>query len=356
MLAYILDHQTLKIKDLLEFEDYEFREDIEYAEKSFITVARKPEIEEDDFVFCKDNNQKVFIGICETFGSGSDKANYQISLLQKENLFDREIFVEHEELIAQSGIEDFIVKAIEDNFITSGDSQMDKSYLSVSADTHTPIAAKVEAENGVYNLKTHLGNAKQYYGIFLEFSFSTRLEIRIRKKDEPPIPIDIEVTDISDYTETYSVSVLAKLLVNWKVPDSQDEAGNPVIGPLTRRIFYLLSDRTITEDRENEDRAAGTVKSMYIESQTEEEMLQQVYNAFMGNQYSHKVSFSLIKSSRLYPVERFFVGRTCTIKTKSGVRTSIVTKAEIRSNSSMIGLTFGKLKVTLIEKLRRQKW
>ena len=27
MLAYILDHQTLKIKDLLEFEDYEFRED-----------------------------------------------------------------------------------------------------------------------------------------------------------------------------------------------------------------------------------------------------------------------------------------------------------------------------------------
>ena len=159
-------------------------------------MARKPEIEEDDFVFCKDNNQKVFIGICETFGSGSDKANYQISLLQKENLFDREIFVEHEELIAQSGIEDFIVKAIEDNFITSGDSQMDKSYLSVSADTHTPIAAKVEAENGVYNLKTYLGNAKQYYGIFLEFSFSTRLEIRIRKKDEPPIPIDIEVTDI----------------------------------------------------------------------------------------------------------------------------------------------------------------
>ena len=124
--------------------------------------------------------------------------------------------MEHEELIAQSGIEDFIVKAIEDNFITSGDSQMDKSYLSVSADTHTPIATKVEAENGVYNLKTYLGNAKQYYGIFLEFSFSTRLEIRIRKKDEPPIPIDIEVTDISDYTETYSVSVLAKLLVNWK--------------------------------------------------------------------------------------------------------------------------------------------
>lgn len=95
---------------------------------------------------------------------------------------------------------------------------------------------------------------------------------------------------------------------------------------------------------------------MYIEAQTEEEMLQQVYNTFTGNQYSHKVSFNLIKSSRLYPAERFFVGRNCTIKTKSGVRTSIVTKSEVKSNSEMISLTFGKLKVTLIEKLRRQKW
>lgn len=356
MLAYILDNKTLKIKDLMEFEEYEFREDIEYIEKSSVTVARKPNIEEDDFVFCKDDNRSVFIGICETFGGGSDKSKYQISLLQKENLFDREIFAEHEELIEQSGIEDFIVQAIQDNFISSGDEQMDKSYLSVLADTHTPIAAKVEAENGVYNLKTYLGNAKQYYGICLDFVFSDKLEIRVSKKEEPSIPIDIEVTDISDYTETYSVSVLAKLLVNWKVPDSQDEEGNPVTGALTRRTFYLLADRTITENGESEERAAGTVKSMYIEAQTEEEMLQQVYNAFTGNQYSHKVSFNLIKSSRLYPAERFFVGRNCTIKTKSGVRTSIVTKSEVKSNSEMIGLTFGKLKVTLIEKLRRQKW
>lgn len=74
MLAYILDNKTLKIKDLLEFEEYEFREDIEYTEKSSVTVARKPNIEEDDFVFCKDDNRRVFIGICETFGSGSDKS------------------------------------------------------------------------------------------------------------------------------------------------------------------------------------------------------------------------------------------------------------------------------------------
>lgn len=356
MLAYILDHQTLKIKDLLEFEEYEFREDIEYAEKSSITVVRKPKIAEDDFVFCKDENRKIFIGICETFDSGSDKTKYGITLRQKENLFDREIFVEHEELIEQSGIEDFIVKAIKDNFISSGDDRMDKPYLSVYAETHTRIAAKVDAENGVYNLKTYLGNAKQYYGIFLDFVFSNKLEIRIRKKEEQPIPIDIEVTDISDYTETYSISVLAKLMVNWKVPDSQDEEGKPITGALTRRIFYLLVDRTITEDGESEERAEGTVKSMYIEAQTEKEMIQQVYNAFMGNQYNHKVSFNLIKSSRLYPAERFFVGRTCTIKTKSGVRTSIVTKSEVKSNSSMIGLTFGKLKVTLIEKLRRRKW
>ena len=50
MIAYVLDNKTLKTKDILEFEQYEFREDIEYSEKSSITVSRAPKIRDDDLV------------------------------------------------------------------------------------------------------------------------------------------------------------------------------------------------------------------------------------------------------------------------------------------------------------------
>ena len=354
MLAYILDNKNLKIKDILEFEKYEFKEDIDYSDKGSITVARKPNIDDDDYVICKNDNHIEFIGICETYKSTSAEQEYAITLLQKESLFDRQIFAEQEKLIATVGIEDFIVLAIKKNFVESGDAFMDKSYITVNAKTHTMVAAKVETENGVYNLKTYLGNAKQYYGIFLDFEFyENQLIIKVHKRDDAVIPIDIGVTDISDYQETYSVSVLAKLLVNWKIPDREDSEGIVTVGPMTQRKFFLLADRSITEDITDVNRAAGISKSVYIETETEEEMLQQVYNEFSSNQYSHKISFYLNRNSRLYPESRFYVGRKCIIRTKSGVRTSIITKSEVKNTSGMILLTFGKLKITLIEKLRR---
>lgn len=353
MLAYILSNVDLAIKDILEFEKYEFREDIEYSDKSTITVARKPIISDDDFVLCKDENETVFFGVCETYKSESSQAEYKITLLQKERFFDRQIFVESEEVIVSIGIEDFIARAIRDNFSASGDPLMDKKYLSASAATHTPVAAKVDAENGVYNLKTYLGNAKEYYSIYTDFDVKNKkMEITVNKRDEKDIPIDIETSDIADYTETYEISVLAKLLVHWKIPDKEDSSGSKTIGGSSKRQFYLLADRTITENMADLDRAAGIVKSIYIETETEAEMLQQVYNEFSSNQYNHKISFNLNKGSRLYPVSRFYVGRKCTIKTKTGIRTSIVTKTAITNTSGTMQLTFGKLKVTLIEKLR----
>ena len=78
----------MKIKDILEFEQYEFKEDIDYSDKGSITVARKPNIDDDDYVICKNDNHIEFIGICETYKSTSAEQEYAITLLQKESLFD----------------------------------------------------------------------------------------------------------------------------------------------------------------------------------------------------------------------------------------------------------------------------
>ncbi len=353
MVAYILDNMDLRIKDIIEFEVYDFNEDIEYAEKSKITVPKKPNAKDDDLVYCKDGNDVIFVGICETYKGTSNENEYQIILKQKENLFDRKIFVSNQELISTVGIEDFIAKTIAKNFVSSGDEMLDKTYISVCATTHTPVQAKVPTENGIYNLKTYLGNAKQYYGIFLDFNiFNGGMEITVRKNEDMEIPIDIEVSDVTEYTETYEVSALAKLMVRWKIPDKEDTSGNIISGAIEDRTYYLLADRTVTEDGTNENRAAGTVDSIYIEAETEEEMQQMVTNQFVSNEYNHKIAFDLNKISRLYPYKRFYVGRKCRIKTKTGIKTSMVTKCNESNNSGMIGLTFGNLKVTMIEKLR----
>lgn len=352
MYAYILDNRKLSVKDVLEFEDYVFQWDIDYNDKSSITVARKPAIEDDDFVICKDGNEIVFQGICKNCKATSGKESYTIALLQIEQLFSRKIFVGDEGIISGAGIEDFIASEIQTNFKASGDALMDKHYLNVTASSHTPVAARVETENGVYNLKTYLGNAKQYYGICLDFFFDMGrrcLEITIRRCTNEQLSIDTSISDITEYDETYEVSVLAKLIVRWKVPAT--EATEELI---TTRIFYLLEDRTITEDEGNEKRAKGTINSLYIEAQEEAELLQQVYNEFASNSYNHKISFNIRRGSLCYPETDFSLGRKCIIKTCAGIKASMVTGIVRKSASALLQITMGNLKITLIDKLRRR--
>lgn len=350
MYAYILDNRNLSVKDVLEFENHDFRWDIDFNDKGSISVVGKPNVENDDFVVCKYGNEIMFQGICENCTAASDRETYTVSLMQIEQLFSRQIFVGNEAMIVGTGIEDFIASEIRSNFVDSGDMLTDKAYINVVAATHTPVAARVDAENGIYNLKTYLGNARQYYGICLDFSFlGNSLDIVIRKCELEQLPIDTGISDITGYDETYEVSVLSKLIVHWKVPDTEGAEG-----AVTTKFFYLLEDRTITEDGTDNRRAKGIIKSLYIEAQEEAEMQQQVYNEFAGNTYNHKISFGIRKGSQCYPEADFSIGRKCLIKTCAGVKASMVTGIAKVSTSNLVQITMGNLKITLIDKLRRR--
>jgi len=343
MIAYVKSNVDFSTKDVLEFEKYSFAQDIEYADKSSITVLKKPNITDDDFVICKEGNEVIFIGICEDF-STDESSGYTINLKQKECFFDREIFVGTESLISSTGIEDFIKEAVEDNWVDSGDDLLDKGYISVVASTHTPVNASVDSQDGIYNLKTFLGNAKEYYGIYTSFTYTANtLTVTISKDNSTSLPIDVTVSDVSEYTETYNVDVLAKLVTKWKNTDTE------VVTTLT---YYLKADRTLTTNASDPDRAKGVVKSKYVEKATQDEAVQEIYNEFTSNSYEHKISFNLLNSSKAYPPSNYYVGRKATIKTKSGIQTSLITGMSYNSDSSFISFTFGKLKVSLIEKIR----
>lgn len=351
LIAYILDSLDLKLKDIVEFETYEFKKDIDYDDKSSITVHGKPNAVSGDYIICKCGKDTIFTGIFSKFETSSDTTEYKLTLLQKEQLFSRFVFVKNEEAISAVGIEDFIADTISTNWITSGDSKVDKGYLSVIPLTHTKVYAKVsttvELTDGCFNLKTYLGNCLEYYGIRVEFEISNdKLIVYILKDDAKAYKVNINDTDISDYTETYAVDALAKLFVQFNLKDGED------IISTTDHEYYLLTDRTITTDKTDVNRADGSVRSKVIEAESEEEMYQTVQDTFADNSYSHKISFNLYMDSKIYDYSKLYVGRDVTVKTKDGLRTTQVTAVNVSNGSRFAEVELGKLKVTLIDKIR----
>lgn len=220
MVLYLLGRDNVAIKEVKTISSYEIKEDIDFNDSSNIVLADYVHMDDGDFALIKDGAEQAFFGICKEM-KPSD-SGYKITLKQKENLFDTTIFNDGEELIQSTGIEDYIVKAISDNFISSGDTLMDMDYIQISASTHTPVAAKVstivDTDNGVYNLKTFLGNARQNYGILLDFTVENgAIKIDVNCREQTTLNVDTKLPEVADVSETYNVSVLAKLIVKWDV-------------------------------------------------------------------------------------------------------------------------------------------
>lgn len=238
MILYLLSKDNLAIKAVQTLSSYEFKEDIDFGDSSSIVVADYLQMEDGDYALIKDGEEQIFFGICQEM-KPSD-TGYSVTLKQKENLFDTTIFNDGETLIQSTGMEDYIVKAIKDNFVSSGDALMDMDYIQVSASTHTKIAARVstivDAENGVYNLKTFLGNVKQHYGVFLDFTVSNGLiQINVNCRDQSLLNIDTKLPEVTDLSETYSVKVLAKLIVKWDTP--KEYASAESVQTITERVL-----------------------------------------------------------------------------------------------------------------------
>ena len=365
--VYYLDKLTAQIKGYTQASTYDIGRDVNFTEKSKIVVPERPEINNDDIVVLRDDTSMVFCGVCDEITTG--KAPYTLTLRQMENLFDRTIFAGNEALIESTGMEDFIVSEIKTNFISSGDSMIDKPYISVSAKTHTKITVTVssivDADHGIYNLRTFLGNVLEKYGIRLIFTISNgRVVIEVRKISDPTLYLDTTFSDIVDLEETYKVDVLAKLNVKWGIPDDSDSyvdednetlyVGNE-IADIVYLTFYLQQDRTITTNKDSATRVDGTVKNIYIETEDEDDVIEQVMNEFISNSYEHSMTFYMSKESKVYPPGDIYIGRSVSIRSKHTglITSSIVTKVLEKDKDLMRTITIGKLPITLIEKIRR---
>ena len=114
----------------------------------------------------------------------------------------------------------------------------------------------------------------------------------------------------------------------------------------------MKTDRTITEDVDDPDRAKGSSSAIYTAAETEDAMIQEAKNQFTSNSYQHRVEFNVLKTSKLIPENQLYIGHKCRAKTKNGIKNSMITGITRTNNSNIISVTLGQLKITLIEKLK----
>lgn len=342
MLCYFISKKDFKITQCTGINAYTITQNLDLGGKSKVIIADSPNASKEDFVILRDGRETIFKGIVESIDNYQGEKMHTVQCMEIERIFDQKIFLSDTEIINASGIEDFVSHTIKKYFSHTGDAFIDMPYMTCAALTHTKVSSKPDADDGVYNFKTYLGNIKEQYGIFLDFEFTkTKLNISIHKKEQTAMQIDTTITDIDNCKETYEVKALTKLNVLWK---------NLLTSAEEVRIFYLHSNRTISE--KNADRVEGTTSALYVEFDTEEEMLQAVYDEFKSNSYSHLIEADIYANSKIYPKNELYVGHEVKIKTSAGVKESIISGISYADTSNAISVKFGNLKVSLTDKLK----
>ncbi len=338
-IVYFLDKKDLEILDVIEYENYEYNIDEETNAKTIFDISRKNNVKNGDIVILKRNNSIDYIGIVENAENEDGEQKQQTTLKYISNIFDRKVILKNEALINSTGIEDFIAQTIYSEFTNSDDTLLNINWLDVEVLTHTPIQKSVENENGIYNFHTFITNCSQNYNIVLDFSFSSNhIKLRIFKQNQDEELIDATTEDVSNYVEIFKTDVLAKVTIK----TSSDI-----------QRWYLKSDRTVTQNKDDPERAAGREDTIYTENS--EDAYQTALDAFKGNSYNHYISFYINKNSLLFNVKNFKIGTPLSVRTDNNVILNTYISAISDNGGNFLKITCGNMRINFIDKINQRK-
>ena len=338
-LVYFLDKTDLEIKNVIEFENYEYVIDEETNQKTIFNVMKKVNAENGDIVVLQRRGKIDYSGIIEDFENADGELKREITIKYISNLFDRKVILNNENLIKEVGIEDFIAKEIYNNFTNSEDELLNYKWLDVEVKTHTKIQKSVDNENGIYNFHTFITNCTQNYNIILDFTYDQgRIKLTIYKQDAETQLIDTTIPDISNYIEKFETSVTAKVIVKTDT-DIQ--------------IWYLLSDRTTTQNKDDKNRATGKVETVYTAKS--EDARQTALDKFKSNTYNHYISFKINRNSKLFDVENMKIGTPLSVRTNNNIILDTYVSAIKDNGSNFIEITCGNMRVNFIDKILKER-
>lgn len=337
--VYFLDKKDLEIKDVIEYGSYEFNIDEETNATTTFNISRKNDVKNGDIVVLKRKNEIEYLGIVQNAQNENGEAKQEIVLKYITNIFDKKVILAKENLISEKGIEDFIYQTIIDNFTNSEDTLLNINWLEVEVLTHTKLKKSVDNENGIYNFHTFITNCTQHYNIVYNFIFTDgKIKLKIYKQNQENVLIDSRIEDISNYIEVFETDVLAKVTIKTST---------------SIKKWFLKSDRTITDDINDLDRATGKEDIIYTEN--EDDAYQSALDAFKGNSYNHYISFSLNKESQLFDVSKIKVGTPLSVRTDNNVILDTYVSAITDNGSNFINITCGNMRIDFIDKISQER-
>lgn len=339
-IVYFLDQEDLDIKDVVEFENYEYNIDEETNAKTTFNIYRKNNVRNGDIVVLKRKDKIDYIGIVEDAQSEDGKNSQLTTLKYISNIFDRKILLTNENIMHETGVEDFIVQTIEDYFTNSDDTLLNINWLQAEALSHTPIQKAIDNEDGIYNFHTFVTNCTQNYNIILNWIINPNytMKLQVYKETQNDLLVDATTTDISSYTEVYETNVTAKVTV---------KTANNIFN------WYLKSDRTVTDNANDPDRATGKIDVVYTES--DEDAYQTALDIFKGNSYNHYIGFRVRRSSNLFNVDSFKIGTPISVRTDNGVILDTYISAIKDNGGEFIDITCGNMRINFIDKIKQER-
>ena len=343
--AYFLDKMSFEILDVAQLEIEEINRDLETNGNSLFTSFRELEIEEGDFIYLKKNDKISFLGIVSKQEKTTIDNIYTITCKDILSLFDIEMFVENETTISETGIEDFIKNVIESEFVNNSDTFVNRTFFSVEALTHTKknitVGSIVTVTNNIYNFLTFINNAIQKYSLNFDFVLtknSIKLQIATRTADK--MLIDTTVSDISNYSEVFSLQYTAKVEVY-------------INSTKAKYYRYLLNDRTTTTNQNDPNRVFGKTEKITVEE--EEDAEQASLDVFKSNSYEHNITFEILKSSKLYDVTKINLGTPILIKTQNNIVQDTYISKIVDTNHNYLTLSCGNMRVDYIDKFLQER-
>lgn len=346
IIAYFLDEYTFEVVDIEQLSINSINRDLETNGNSIFYAIRKLNIKENDFIYLKKDDELNFLGIVQSQENENEDIKYKITCKDILAMFDFTSFIENEEIIKTKGIENFIANRISEEFITNQDVFFNRDYLSVITLTSTPINVSISSIANItdktYNFLTFLGNCIETYGVNLNFILDkNKLKIEIyTRKDIEKLLVDTTTSDISNYSETFSLSIVAKVEV--LIEETKNKYSR-----------YLLSDRTTTEDPNNKNRVHGKINRKSVEKVSEAEQV--AIDAFKSNSYSHNITFTINKKSTLHNVKELTLGTPIQIKTKNNVIHDTYISKIADSESNFITFSCGNIRVNYIDKFLQER-
>lgn len=330
---WIFDYRDFSVKDIVEIADYEICVDEETNATTLLNILKKTKAKERDIVAVKKNNEVVYWGVMKQVQNEDGKLLYKFILKYITNMFDQNIKLENEDLIKTTGIEDFIAKAITDNFISNADTFINKKYLEVVVKTHTKKQTSVtNVQDGIYNLHTYMTNCTQNYDIVYDFSIvNKKLVITLENKSYKKELIDVKAQAISNYVEVFETDVVSKVIV---------------LTSTQTYTLYLKNDRTTTTNMNDKDRADGKVETVYTENY--EDAPQKALDTMKSNSYNHNITFNLY--------DKFMkAGTPIAIKTKESLIFDTYISAIRITPAKFIEYTCGNIRIKFIDKFNQER-